>query len=123
MKAVLVVVGLFTATAAVFYLREATMTRHVAVDSGTAMEIVLRIHTNNESAERRTLAEALFSVCQLQVDATRVAGPIRRGDGTFSFRLRPALDESDRRQFEGCIEDARIDHVQGDVLSFVRRVS
>lgn len=122
MKTVLTGAGLILATAALFFIREATITRNLPVDADSTMEIVLRIHTNDERAEHRTLAEALFSVCQLQVDATRVAGPAPRGDGTFGFRLRPTLDESDRRQLEGCIEDARIDHVQGDVLS-LRRTS
>ena len=39
------------------------------------------------------------------------------GDGIYEARLVPALDESNRRQFRGCLEDWTLDHVLVDVLS------
>lgn len=117
MRVVATVVALVAATAGIFVLREATITREVTTASHTEMEVRLRIHTNEEGADPERLADSLFSLCRLQVDAVRSAGPEPVGGGVFAFRLRPTLDESDRRQLEGCIEDAHVDHVQGDVLT------
>lgn len=116
MKVVLTVVGLLAATASVFFLREATMTREEPVDPDTALDVELQIHTTRHD-DREHLADTLFSLCELEVDSTTTEGPVPQGDDVFSFRLSPTLDESDRRQLEGCLEDARIDHVQGDMLS------
>jgi lactate dehydrogenase-like 2-hydroxyacid dehydrogenase len=38
------------------------------------------------------------------------------GDGRFRAVLTPAMDETNRRQFRGCVEDFMIDHVQIDVI-------
>ena len=44
-------------------------------------------------------------------------GPIESlGDGRFRAVLTPAMDETNRRQFRGCVEDFMIDHVQIDVI-------
>ena len=51
--------------------------------------------------------------------ALRVLVEARRDgltDDAFSAVLSPALDETDRRQFKGCLEDFVIDHLQIDVL-------
>jgi hypothetical protein len=49
--------------------------------------------------------------------ASDVVGEIEdQGGGRFRATLSPALDETNRRQFRGCIEDWVIDHVRMDVV-------
>lgn len=121
MKAVLTALAVVGAAFGVFLLREETITRQEPATPGTRMEVVFRIHTNRDGHDIPASAAGLFAVCRLQVDAAPVSAPTPAGDDTFVVTLSPTLDESDRRQLEGCIEDASIDHVQGDVLS-LRRV-
>lgn len=116
MRPVRTVVGLLAAAATIFLVRDATITREEPVDPETALDVELRIHTRSDT-DPEELADILFSLCQLEVDASTTEGPVPQGDDVFSFRLSPTLDESDRRQLEGCLEDARVDHVQGDLVS------
>ena len=63
------------------------------------------------------MVEALLLTCRLEVTSD-LAGPIRDdGDGRFRVTLAPALDQTDRRQFRGCLEDWTIDHLLVDVVS------
>ena len=53
--------------------------------------------------------------CRLEVESD-LAGPIERlGHGRYRAVLVPALDDSNQRQFRGCLEDWVIDHVRLDV--------
>ena len=68
------------------------------------------------------MVEAQLQTCRLEVTSD-LTGPIESlGDGRFRAVLTPAMDETNRRQFRGCVEDFVIDHVQIDVieLSVVR---
>jgi hypothetical protein len=40
------------------------------------------------------------------------------GEDRFRAVLSPALDETNRRQFRGCVEDWTVDQLQTDELSF-----
>ena len=56
--------------------------------------------------------------CRLEITSD-IIGPIRHdGNGTFRVVLEPALDQTDRRQLRGCIEDWTIDHLLADVITF-----
>ena len=107
--AVVVVVG-------VVLLREQTMTRHQPGVPGTATEVIVSAATrNNEPASTvAELTQALVSTCRLEVDAEPVSDLERlsRGDHRYRLMLAPALDEFDERQLHGCLEDARINHLQ-----------
>jgi hypothetical protein len=62
------------------------------------------------------MVEAQLLACRLEVESD-LARPIERvGDGRYRAALVPALDESNRRQFRGCVEDWIIDHVQVEVV-------
>jgi hypothetical protein len=101
----------------VLALREATLSTHEAVDAESA-ELVVSARTAGGEA-RQTLhemVEAQLLSCRLEVTSD-LDGPIEDlGDGQFRAVLVPALDETNRRQFRGCVEDFMIDHVQMDVL-------
>jgi hypothetical protein len=110
-------VGLAVGVVAVFFLREATLSTHEPVE---ARETELVVSAKTKGGERdQTLdemVEAQVLACRLEV-ASDVAGPIESlGDGRYRAVLAPALDETNRRQFRGCLEDWVIDHVQLDVV-------
>jgi hypothetical protein len=98
-------------------LREATMSRHRSVDPETMTELVVRASSNEPRANLRKLIEALFLRCELEVATDPVGPPERLDDQTFRLLVAPELDDTDRRQMAGCLEDADIDHLQAKVLS------
>jgi hypothetical protein len=111
------VVGLAIGVVAVLFLREATLSTHEEVD---ARETDLVVSAKTKGGEpNQTLfemVEAQLLSCRLEVESD-LAGPIERlGDGRYHAVLVPALDESNRKQFRGCVEDWVIDHVQLDVV-------
>jgi hypothetical protein len=115
-KIALGVVGLGIGVVGVLALREATLSTHEAVDARET-RLVLSGKTKG-GEERQTLSEmveAQVLACRLEVESD-LARPIERlGDGRFRAILVPALDDSNKRQFRGCLEDWVIDHVQLDV--------
>jgi hypothetical protein len=56
--------------------------------------------------------------CQLEVRSNVLPDSIETiDDGRFRFVMRPGLDDSDRRQLIGCLQDLRIDNVLANVVS------
>jgi len=111
--------GLALGAVGVSALREATMSTHQRVSPTSRVEVV--VSARSEGAERdQTLAElveALVLTCRLEV-ASDVDGAIEAlGSDRFRFVLVPSLDQTNRRQFRGCVEDWTIDQVRADVVS------
>ena len=98
-------------------LREATLSTHEAV-AGRGMELVVSAKTKG-GEQGQTLAEmveAQLLTCRLEVTSD-LDGPIEPlGDGRFRAVLVPAMDQTNRRQFRGCVEDFVTDHLQIDVI-------
>ena len=120
---VLGVIGLGVGVVGVFALREATLSTHEPV-SGRGMELVVHAKTKGgeEGQTLSEMVEAQLISCRLEVSSD-LDGPIERlGDGRYRVMMVPALDETDRKQFRGCVEDWIIDHVQIGVeqLTLVR---
>jgi hypothetical protein len=117
LKVLLAVVGLAIGVVAVLALREATLSTHETVPGrGTA----LLVDADTKGAEPgQTLAEmveAQLLGCRLEVSSD-LRGPIEPlGDGRFRATLEPTLDETNERQFRGCVEDWVIDHLRVDVV-------
>jgi hypothetical protein len=109
-------VGLAIGIVGVLALREATLSTHEEVDARETQLVVSGATKGGE--ENQTLpemVEAQLLTCRLEVESD-LAGPVERlGDDRFRAVLVPALDDSNRRQFRGCLEDWIIDHVQLDV--------
>jgi hypothetical protein len=116
-RAALGLVGLGAGVAGVLALREATLSTHEQV-AGRGMELVVSARTKG-GEQGQTLAEmveAQLLTCRLEVTSD-LAGPIESlGDGRFRVLLEPAMDQTNRRQFRGCVEDFLIDHLQIDVI-------
>ncbi len=125
MRPIAAVVGLAVFVAGVLVLRAETLSTHVDTPPGSRTEVVIDAATKNAepSATVPELAEALVLTCRLQVAAELIDEELREIEpSTFAFALTPALDESDRRQLIGCLEDARVDHLQADVVRLVDRL-
>jgi hypothetical protein len=111
------VVGLAIGVAAVLALREVTLSKHEEVVG--AREVKLVVHATTKGGEpSQTLpemVEAQLLTCRLEVNSD-ADGPIESlGDGRFRAVLVPAMDDTDQRQFRGCLEDWIVDHLQLDV--------
>ena len=98
-------------------LRHATLSRHEPVAVGSQLELV--VHADNHGGHPfhslLEMTEAQLAICRLEV-ATRPVGETEPlGDDRFRAVFSPSLDDSDRRQFRGCIEDWGVDHLRIDV--------
>ena len=115
---VLVLVGVAIAVVAVVALRDATLSTHELVAPDSEIEVVVDGRTKG-AEEGQTLAEMVHAqllTCRLEVNSD-IVGPIEsQGDGRFRAVLTPSMDESNRRQFRGCLEDWVIDQLQLDVI-------
>jgi hypothetical protein len=118
-KLALGAVGLAIGIVAVLALREATLSTHETV---AARQVEVVVSARTEGGEPgQTLAEmveAQLLTCRLEVNSD-IAGPIEPlGNGRFRVLLAPAMDQTNRRQFRGCVEDFVTDHLQMDVVEF-----
>jgi hypothetical protein len=118
-KLALGVVGLAIGAVGVLALREATLSTHEEV---TARQVELVVSARARGGEQgQTLAEmveAQLLTCRLEVNSD-LAGPIESlGNGRFRAVLVPAMDQTNRRQFRGCVEDFVTDHLQINVVEF-----
>lgn len=118
-KILLGVVGLGIGVVAVLLLREATLSTHESVDARqTALLLSARTKGGEENQTLSEMVEAQVLTCRLEVESD-LAAPIERlGEGRYRAVLEPALDDTNKRQFRGCLEDWIIDHVQVDVEQF-----
>jgi hypothetical protein len=98
-------------------LAGATLTVHTEVEPGSQMEVVLDA-TIREEAEHPDLdmVRGLAFMCQLEIPSSIVGAEVMTlPDGRYRFVIEPTLDEADRKQFKGCLQDARVDHVLASV--------
>ena len=109
-------VGLAIGVVGVLALREATLSTHEEVDAReTRLVVSGQTKGGEENQTLSEMVEAQVLTCRLEVESD-LSGPLERlGDDRFRAVLGPALDDSNRRQFRGCLEDWFIDHVQLDV--------
>lgn len=100
----------------ILMLRDATMSRETPVDEQRDLAVQVRAHVLDEPPGVITgMVRALVDVCRLEV-YTKLVAADRLDADEFRFVLSPTLNDSDRRQLHGCLEDARVQHLQLDVL-------
>ena len=115
---VLGLVGLTVGVLGVGALREATLSTHQPVPPGSEITVVVRAHIRGgeHSQTLAEMVEAQLHECRLEVTSD-VVGPVTHlGEGEFRAVLAPSMDETNRRQFRGCLEDWKVDHLSLDVL-------
>lgn len=114
----LMTVGLAIAIAAVLALRQATLSTHQPVAPSSRIELVVAARTKGgePSQTLAEMAEAQLLACRLEVNSDLVGRLEGIGEDRFRALFSPSLDETDRRQFRGCLESWTIDHFQLDVI-------
>ncbi len=117
---VLGAIGLAVGIAGVLALREATLSTHEPVPPGSTTEVRFDAATRG-GEQGQTLDEmvsALVLTCRLEVSSDLVGDVEPIGDDRFLAVLSPQLDETNRRQFRGCVEDWTIDQLETDEVEF-----
>lgn len=120
--ALLGVVGLVAGGVLVSLLREATLSTHQPVSPYSQVEVTVhaRVHNTERNQSLAEAVEAQLLTCRLEV-ASDVVEELREPqptatEGEFTVVMQPALDQTNRRQFKGCVEDFVIDGLQMDVV-------
>jgi hypothetical protein len=110
-------VGLGLLAFGIVLLRDATLSTHQPTAPDSRIELVMRVSINGGEARQTAdeMAEATLLACRLEVSADPVEPLEDLGDGRFRSILSPSMDDTDQRQFRGCLEDWSIDHVRTDV--------
>jgi hypothetical protein len=111
-------VGLGVGMVLVFALREATLSTHERVPRDSRIELVVAAHTKGgeKSQSLAEMVEAQLLACRLEVNSDLVGAIESESDDHFRAVLSPSMDETNRRQFRGCVEDWVVDHVRLDVV-------
>ena len=111
--------GLAIGMLAVLALREATLSTHhrVSLDSQTELIVTARARGAETTQSLQEIVEAQVQACRLEVNSDVVGEIAATDDGQFRAVLRPSMDETNRRQFRGCLEDWLLDHVRVDVVT------
>jgi hypothetical protein len=120
-RVALAVVGLTIGLVAVLALRSATMSSHEPVPSNSRIELIVSAHSSH-AEPRQTLGElveAQVQTCRLEVSSDIVGEIEHVGGDHFRAVLKPSMDENNRRQFRGCLEDWAIDNVRLHVVRLV----
>lgn len=117
-RLLLSLLGLLALGWGVVQLAEATMTRHEPVPSHSRMAVEVAARTKGHTAySRLQMTRSLFMACRLQTNMTVLGEEFEVLQDSFRFVIQPALDDSDQRQLHGCLEDARIDQLQVEVVA------
>ncbi len=110
-----VAIGVF----AVVTLRSATLSTHQPVSPDSQIEVVVSAHVRGGEGGQTLdeMVEAQLVSCRLEVNSD-IIGEVEPlpTKGYFRAVLRPSMDETNRRQFRGCLEDWKIDQFQLDVI-------
>jgi hypothetical protein len=111
-----VTVGVIVAIGAlgIFGLLQLTKNEPDPIVPGSRSEIVLSVATKPPLTERQGAA-SLWAICLLRAHQHRLVGQHEDGDGDLVYVVQPALGEHARRRVVGCLEDATIERVLGDV--------
>jgi len=102
-------------------LREATQSTHYRTSADSRLRVVVESRRNG--AERSvTLAELTMThlaMCRLRVSSDLEGGlePVPLHPGRFEVVLSPALDSTDRREFQGSLEDWNVERNLVRVIS------
>lgn len=111
-------VGVVVGAVAVLALREATLSTHRPVARSSRIELVVAASRKGGEPTQSLaeMTEAQLLSCRLEVNSDLV-GPLEQmGGNRFRAVLSPSLDDTDRRQFRGCLESWVVDHFQLKVL-------
>ncbi|HWJ64199.1 MAG TPA: hypothetical protein VNS19_19670 [Acidimicrobiales bacterium] len=102
-------------------LRRATQSTHYPQDPDSSVRVVVEARSNRAEPNHdlEELTEAHLWYCRLEIGSDPVGEVQRVSDDPprFAIVLRPSLDSTDRKQYEGCLEDWSLDHQLLHVVS------
>ena len=101
-------------------LLQLTKNRPDRIVPGSRSEVVLSVATKPPLTERQG-AEGLFAVCLLRAHQHRLVGR-HEEQGHLVYVIAPALGEHAQRRVVGCLEDATLERVLGDVSAVRTRL-
>ena len=127
-RGVLGVIGLVVGVVGVLALREATLSTHQPVSPSSQVEVVMEAETRHRERGQTVeeMVEALVLSCRLEISSD-VVGEIEELDQSseddedddervFRAVLQPGFDETNERQFRGCLEDWSLDQLLVDII-------
>jgi hypothetical protein len=118
-RLLLAAIGIAIGVGGVLALREATLSTHQPVGADSKAIVLMEAHSRN-AEKGQTLYEmvdALVHACRLQVGRSDVYRLTQLDEHRFEAELRRGLDQTNRRQLRGCLEDWTLDYVRVDVVS------
>ncbi len=117
MRTLAVATALVVAALLVWFLREATISRRVAVAPDSRIELVVRgrQHLGEPDQDLAERVEAVILTCRIETGSDLVGGISPLEGSMFRAVLAPSMDRTDQRQFRGCLEDWLVDGVLLDV--------
>jgi hypothetical protein len=93
----------------VLVMREALETRHEVMPPGSHLVVDASASVRGPREHAPSLARGLVAACIVEAATdSQVVRFTWQGKGRFRFVAQPALDEPDRRQLQGCLEDLRV---------------
>ena len=102
------------ATGGVLLARDHTQSTHSAMDPASRLRVVVEpVHNRSEpSQDLATVARARIEFCDLEVSSAIQGRPTVASEDpvTVTLIFSPALDQTDRKQFRGCVEDWQVDN-------------
>jgi hypothetical protein len=104
------------AAAAVDALGDRAQNRPDSLVPGTSTRVVFDVDTYEAEQPLDQSARALWYTCAQTVPNQIVSLDVD-GAGTGTAVVTPSLGDHGRKRIEGCLKDATIDRVRGDVLS------
>lgn len=118
--AVVVVLGV-----GVVVLRQTTMSVHTEVPDDSHLDVFVSADTLVEADPARRLTQSQVGLCTAEAvpfsdltsfQPTAAVSDPAGGLPVFRFRLEPGVDDPDRAQLRGCLEDLRVRHLRLNVL-------
>lgn len=97
-------------------MADLTQNRPDQVDPDSTTRIVFDVSTRTYKRSDAEAARSLWALCSSTISNEVLVGPAEVPDG-MAVTLRPALGEHSTKRLVGCLEDATLDRVMGDVVS------
>jgi hypothetical protein len=109
MRALVAGIVLVGVALAIFAMREHLETRHEEMPEASRLVVDASAEVRGSQARAPSMARGLVASCVVEAaDEAQVVRFTWLGHGRFRFVTRPALDDPDRRQLHGCLEDLRV---------------
>jgi hypothetical protein len=98
-------------------LADATQTRPDRPRAAARTEVVFSVSTKPPDRSKAVAAQGLWGTCHGFIYSRTVSEELTDlGEGRFRVVVRPALGDRARRRLEGCMKDATLERVRGNLL-------